>query len=60
MNSTFYFDPKKYYGNWYVVFTIKGEKKRLVRMFSSPYLARQFENKVKHSKKCFLISTSFT
>ena len=43
-------------GNLDVVFISMESGKRLVRKFNSPYLAKQFANKVRHSKKLRLVS----
>lgn len=43
-------------GNLDVVFISRDSGKRLVRKFNSPYLANQFANKVRHSKKLRLVS----
>ena len=57
MKSAFYEED---YGNvdgcYKVTFLIKETGKRFVRGFSSPYQARLFVNKLKHSKKCMVIS----
>lgn len=39
-----------------VVFIINSTKEKIVRAFDSPYKCRQFVNKLKHSKKCTLVS----
>lgn len=39
-----------------VVFIEKKSGRKLVRKFTSPYLAKQFVNKVKHSTKLILVS----
>lgn len=51
----------KYYHHAYgpgknrVTFLVNSTGKRLVRDFESPYLARLFVNKLRHSRKCTLI-----
>lgn len=39
-----------------VTFIVKKDGKRVTKSFSSPYLCRQFVNKLRHSKKCILVS----
>lgn len=41
-----------------VTFIVKSSSEVLTKSFDSPYLARQFVNKLKHSKRCSLISHS--
>lgn len=41
-----------------VTFIVKSSGEILTKSFDSPYLARQFVNKLKHSKRCSLISHS--
>ena len=57
-------DNKAYYtgsddgsGHYKVVFVNNSTKARLVRSFDSPYLARKFVNKLKHSTRCTLVSS---
>lgn len=42
-----------------VVFLIKATGARVTRQFESPYQARLFVNKLKHSRKCSLISCTY-
>jgi len=44
--------PEPYHYN--VGFIIKGTGVKLVKSFESPYMARNFVNKLKRSKKCVL------
>lgn len=46
--------PEPYYYN--VRFIIKATGVKLTKSFESPYNARQFVNKLKHSKRCVLLS----
>ena len=39
-----------------VVFISRDSGRKLVRNFDSPYLAGQFVNKLKRSKRCILVS----
>lgn len=39
-----------------VVFVVNATGKKLCRDFESPYLAHLFVNKLKHSRKCRLVS----
>lgn len=39
-----------------VVFIVNTTKKKVEKTFESPYLCRQFVNKLKRSKKCTLVS----
>ena len=43
-------------GLYSVEYIVHKTNKRLVQRFSSPYLARKFVNRLRHSKKCTLIS----
>lgn len=43
-------------GNYKVRYLINTSQTMLTRTFSSEYLARKFVNKLKHSKRCTLIS----
>lgn len=42
--------------NYNVTFLVKETKSVLVKSFDSDYLARKFVNKLKHSKRCVLLS----
>ena len=56
--KTFYeIDDDNTAGYFAVFFIVKETQVSLVRRFDSPYLARQFVNKVKHSKKLQLTGT---
>ena len=44
------------YGELSVVFLVKETGARVTKTFDSEYLCRKFVNKIKHSKKCALIS----
>lgn len=47
----------EYHGHGYSVeYLVHKSNTRLVRVFDSPYLARKFVNRLRHSKKCTLIS----
>ena len=46
--------PEPYYYN--VSFIINATGVKLTKSFESPYNARQFVNKLKHSKRCTLVS----
>jgi len=46
--------PEPYYYN--VRFIINATGVKLTKSFESPYNARQFVNKLKHSKRCTLVS----
>lgn len=52
--TVYYGQPEPYYYN--VRFIIKATGVKLVKSFESPYNARQFVNKLKHSKRCVLLS----
>lgn len=55
MFQTVYTEPRCSYSQYPVVF--QNEKGvRLTREFDSPYLAARFVNKLRHSKRCTLIS----
>ena len=41
---------------YHVTFIVKATQTKLTRSFSSPFYARQFVNKLKHSKRCILVS----
>lgn len=43
-------------GHYKVTFIVNETGAKLVRGFESPYLARNFVNKLKRSKKCTLVS----
>lgn len=43
-------------GYYQVVFIVRETGQRLTRGFDSPYLARKFVNKLKHSRRCILVS----
>ena len=44
-------------GYYKVTFIVKdGDGTKLTRGFDSPYLAKKFINKLKHSKRCLLVS----
>lgn len=43
-------------GYYQVTFLVNATKERLTRSFDSPYFARQFVNKLRHSRRCTLIS----
>lgn len=56
MAGTYYAGTDESAGYFQVVFIVKETGQRLVRGFDSPYLARKFVNKLKHSKRCSLVS----
>ena len=57
MNAeTLYIEETPYVGENDVVFITRDSGRKLVRNFDSPYLAMQFANKVKRSKKLVLVS----
>lgn len=43
-------------GFYRVVFLVNKTNEKLQRNFDSPYLAREFVRKLKHSKRCTLVS----
>lgn len=53
--KTYYENDRSAPSGYRVVFSNK-QNTRLVRVFSSPFLARKFVNKLRHSKKCTLLS----
>ena len=55
-----YLEEVDYVGENDVVFFIKGQSRRLVEQFSSPYLAAKFVNKAKRSKRVELVSFPLT
>ncbi len=56
MAATCYADTDISVGYYQVIFIIRETGQRLMRGFDSPYLARKFVNKLKHSKRCILVS----
>lgn len=52
--TVYYGQPEPYYYN--VRFIIKDTGAKLVKSFESPYNARKFVNKLRHSNRCVLIS----
>lgn len=51
-----YIEEVPYPGFNDVVFIANDTGRKLVRQFTSPYHARKFVNKLKHSKRCTLVS----
>lgn len=43
-------------GKFNVTFLVNASREKLIRSFDSPYQARAFVNKLRHSKRCTLIS----
>lgn len=43
-------------GYYKVTFLVNASRVKLTRSFDSPYLARKFVNKLKHSRRCTLLS----
>ena len=56
MGETQYIEDVVFLGDNDVVFIEKKTGRKLVRRFSSPYLAKEFVRKLRHSKKCLLVS----
>lgn len=56
-NKAYYASSDKGSGYYKVVFVNNSTKVRLVRSFDSPYLARKFVNKLRHSTRCTLVSS---
>ena len=56
MNKAKYIDDVEYLGDFDVVFIVKKSGAKLVRQFTSPFLAMEFVNKLKRSKTCMLVS----
>lgn len=51
-----YINRAEFPGRNRVTFIVNASGKKLVRDFESPYLAHLFVNKLKHSRKCRLVS----
>lgn len=51
-----YFDDERALGCFDVVFIVRESGVKLVKEFSSPYLASKFVNRMRRSKKCILVS----
>lgn len=56
MGKTKYIEDVPVPGFCDVVFISNDTGRKLVRQFESLYLARKFVNKLRHSKKCVLVS----
>ena len=56
MSQAEYIEDVTFLGDNDVVFIEKKSGRKLVRRFSSPYLAKEFVRKLRHSKKCLLVS----
>ncbi len=56
MNEAKYIEEVPFPGFNDVVFIANNSGRKLVRQFDSPYTARKFVNKLKHSKRCTLVS----
>lgn len=54
--ETKYIEEVSYIGDFDVVFIAKDSGRKLIRVFDSPFMARDFVNKLKRSKKCILVS----
>lgn len=57
MNKTYYIQEDGGTGFFKVFFKVKKTGVDLVRSFESPYLAKQFADKVRRGKSCILIGT---
>lgn len=57
MEKAYYIDCDDSTGFFKVFFRVKKTGIDLVRSFESPYLAKQFANKVRRGKSCILIGT---
>lgn len=55
--KAYYVDDDEGVGYFKVFFKAKKTGVDLVRSFESPYLAKQFANKVKRGKSCILVGT---
>lgn len=55
MNTTFYSNSCEQYG-YKVTFIVNKTKEKLTRVFTNEYDAYRFVNKLKHSKRCSLVS----
>lgn len=57
MEKAYYIDCDDGTGFFKVFFRVKKTRVDLVRSFESPYLAKQFADKVRRGKSCVLIGT---
>ena len=53
---TTYANSEELAGFYKVTFLVNKTNEKLQRSFDSPYLAREFVRKLKHSKRCTLVS----
>lgn len=56
MSETCYSENDTGKGYFKVTFLVNASRVRLTRSFDSPYLARKFVDKLKHSRRCTLLS----
>ncbi len=54
-NDTYYAGNAAF-GYYNVTFIVNETRQKLTKSFDSPYLARVFVNKLRHSKRCTLVS----
>lgn len=54
-NPTYYAENATF-GYYNVTFIVNASRQKLTKCFDSPYQARVFVNKLKHSKRCTLVS----
>lgn len=54
VKTIYYGQPEPFYCN--VCFIVKATGEKLVKSFESDYMAQKFANKLRHSKKCTLVS----
>lgn len=57
MNETYYSDNDTGRGDYKVTFLVNSNCVKLTRSFDSPYLAKKFVTRLKHSRRCTLISS---
>lgn len=56
MSETCYSENDTGEGYYKVTFLVNASRVKLTRSFDSPYLARKFVNKLRHSRRCTLLS----
>ena len=56
MAETCYADSDNGRGQFKVTFLVNASNTRLTKSFESPYFARKFVNKLRHSKSCTLLA----
>lgn len=54
-NPTYYAENATF-GYYNVTFIVNASRQKLTKCFDSPYQAKLFVNKLRHSKRCTLIS----